>query len=382
MRFLKNSILLVIAIFLGGAQLFSQTIGLQGQISGWTTINHSKSTNTQFGLRYIPEFSIEKKISEKYSVYSEVSVNAYSSSLFISSKDTETNSRIKPYRMWIKFSSSQFEIRLGLQKINFGSASLLRPLMWFDRIDPRDPLQMTDGVYGILGRYYLINNANLWLWALYGNNKTKGMELLPTEKGKIEYGGRLQAPMYKGEIGLTYHHRQADLHDQPLAILLSKENSIPEDRLGFDGKWDIGIGLWLEGVIIHQDVLLKPLQYQRLSTIGLDYTFSVGNGIYTMAEYFTLATSDKAFHGGESYSFAAASMSYPLNVVDSIRLMLYYNNENRDWYRFINWQRVYDKWSFYYMGFWNPDQFQIYPNMQGNNLFAGKGFQVMVVFNY
>jgi hypothetical protein len=34
------------------------------------------------------------------------------------------------------------------------------------------------------------------------------------------------------------------------------------------------------------------------------------------------------------------------------------------------------------MGFWNPKQFQIYPNMEGNSLFAGKGFQLMVVFNY
>ena len=28
-------------------------------------------------------------------------------------------------------------------------------------IDPRDPLQLTNGVWGLLGRYYFMNNANL-----------------------------------------------------------------------------------------------------------------------------------------------------------------------------------------------------------------------------
>jgi len=56
--------------------------------------------------------------------------------------------------MWIRLSTKQFELRAGLQKINFGSATLLRPLMWFDKIDPRDPLQLTDGVYALLARYY------------------------------------------------------------------------------------------------------------------------------------------------------------------------------------------------------------------------------------
>jgi len=54
-----------------------------------------------------------------------------------------------------------------LQKINFGSATLFRLLMWFDRIDPRDPLKLTDGVYGLLLRYYFHNNTNIWLWGLY-----------------------------------------------------------------------------------------------------------------------------------------------------------------------------------------------------------------------
>ena len=65
-----------------------------------------------------------------------------------------TDFRFKPYRLWLRYSTSHLEIRAGLQKINFGSSNILRPLMWFDKMDFRDPLMLTDGVYALLGRYY------------------------------------------------------------------------------------------------------------------------------------------------------------------------------------------------------------------------------------
>ena len=115
----------------------------------------------------------------------------------------------------MKFSGDQFEVRAGLQKINFGSASMLRPLMWFDQIDPRDPLQLTDGVYVLLGRYYFLNNANIWVWALYGNDSRKGWEQIPSLKKVPEFGGRLQLPVSHGELGTTYHYRVADASSVP-----------------------------------------------------------------------------------------------------------------------------------------------------------------------
>ena len=60
--------------------------------------------------------------------------------------------------------NKNIENRLGLQKIDFGSALLIRPLQWFNQIDPRDPLRLTNGVYGILFRQYFNDNSNIWLW--------------------------------------------------------------------------------------------------------------------------------------------------------------------------------------------------------------------------
>ena len=87
---------------------------------------------------------------------------------------------------------------------------MLRPLMWFDKIDPRDPLQLTDGVWGLLARYYFLNNANIWLWGLYGNEKPKTWEIGKTNQHYPEFGGRFQSPVPKGEAAVSYHFRMAD----------------------------------------------------------------------------------------------------------------------------------------------------------------------------
>jgi len=359
-----------------------QTFELKGLVSGWTTVNAASITEPQLGLRYIPEFSIEKSLSQNYSLYFDLSLNSYGTAHVHSLDEVQTDGDIKLYRMWGRFSSSQFEARLGLQKINFGSATLLRPLMWFDRIDPRDPLQLTDGVYGLLLRYYFLNNANIWVWGLYGNDDLRGWEFLPSEAESVEFGGRFQYPIGKGELAFTYHHRQTDPSRGPFALDVAGDSQIPENRYALDGKWDIGIGFWFEGMLIHQRSEWLPFPWQRALNIGLDYTFSLGNGLNLIGEYFIFESSQDAFGSGEGIKFSALSLSYPLSLLDNLSCIFYYDLENRDLYSFVNWKRTYDQWIINVIGFWNPEHFQIYQNLPENNLFAGKGIQIMVIFNY
>lgn len=370
------------SVYLLASAGFSQTASLQGLLSGWISANHNETTSGHSGLRYLPTFSLEKAVSKKYEFDLEFSLNAYGSALFPSFENVETRGRIKPYRMWVRFSSSQFEARLGLQKINFGSALILRPLMWFDRIDPRDPLQITDGVYGLLLRYYFLNNANFWLWGLYGNNTTKGWEIFSTSKNTLEYGGRFQLPFFKGEIALSYHHRRLDVNKGIDSTFYVENPIVPEDRFALDGKWDIGIGIWVEGTLVRQDSEELPYQWNQTLNIGLDYTFGIGNGLNVLGEHLKVQSSNRAFGPGVGFDFSALSLSYPLGLLDNLTGMAYYDWKNKEIYRFLNWQRTYDNWSFYVIGFWNPKNFQIYQNQPGNNMFAGKGIQIMVVFNH
>ncbi len=359
-----------------------QSIDWQGQLSGWLTASDVKPAKTQLGLRYIPTFSLKKSFEDKFAFDAEVSFNAFGSAQIFRLDNIQTSGDIKPYRLWVRFSTSQFEARLGLQKINFGSAMLLRPLMWFDRIDPNDPLQLTEGVYGLLLKYTFLNNANIWLWGLYGNDDPKGWEAVPTQRKSAEYGGRLQAPFLSGELALTYHHRRIDPQRSLYPLPAEEKRTVPENRLALDGKWDVGPGVWFEAVLGRQDFEFYRLRVQKYLNVGLDYTFSVGSGLHFLTEYLTMASSEKTFGAGETIQFSDVSLDYPLGLLDRIRGMVFYNWKTKDWYRFITWQRTYDKWSFYVIAFWNPEEYRIYASQRGKNLFGGKGIQIMAVFNH
>ncbi len=376
-------------ILLSGAILWlmapgavSQEFDLRGQFSSWVAASKAHSFAIQLGLRYIPTFSLKKPFPGNRMLDLEVSINSYGSVLGTSPDDVLTSGKIKPYRIWLRWSTSQFEARVGLQKLNFGSALLLRPLMWFDRIDPNDPLQLTDGVYGLLLRYTFLGNSNIWLWGLYGNADPKGWETIPTQKKSPEYGGRYQFPLLRGELALSYHHRRMDPGRSLLPLPSPESHPVPENRFGLDGKWDLGVGVWFEGVLSRQDFETFPLRYQKNINLGLDYTFGVGRGLHVLGEHLVMQASTRTFVKGETNEFSALALDYPFGLTDQIKGMLFYNWKTTDWYRFVSWQRMSDHWSFYVIGFWNPSSHQIFPSQQGKSLFAGKGFEVMIVFNH
>ncbi len=372
-----------ICILLSGLiceSLSAQIITPEGQINSWLSVNPAHDFRAQGGIRFIPSFTLEKQ-TKKFKYDSEISVNTYGT-INIHNKKAEFDGDFKPYRLWIRMSTEQFELRAGLQKINFGSAVILRPLMWFDRIDPRDPLQLTDGVYAILGRYYFLNNANIWLWGLYGNESTKGWEVIPGNRKRPEYGGRIQFPALKGEIALSYHNREVDYSKSVFDTTIIDLPNSNENRLGLDGRWDIGVGLWFESTLIHKDIPKTNLPWQQQINIGIDYTFGIGNGLNVINEFLWVSASQSAFQPKNSISFSAMALMYPIGLLDNITAMIFYDWTNNDWYRFINWQRQYDKISLYLMVFWNPDEFGIYQNVGDNNLFTGTGLQFMFVYNY
>ncbi len=385
-----------IFLFLINSVIYSKHIDFKGQLSGWSLFSEWYK-NFQIGLRYIPELSLEKTISDKFSIDTELSLNLYSTLLYGSRDDACTESRMKPYRIWARLSTSHLEVRVGLQKISFGSATLLRPLMWFDRIDPRDPLQITNGVYGLLFRYYFLNNANIWLWGLIGNDETRGWDVVVSDCSNPEYGGRIQYPLPRGEIAVSYHHRKIDtersidyllksmgIGSDPLVkgLLPDIPRSYNEDRLGIDGKWDVEVGIWVEMSFVRSDIDFSFMRYQKMICTGIDYTFMLGNGLHVLAEHLINEMSERFFSSGESHHFSAAEADYPIGFLDSVTGIIFYDWENSQWYRFIMWKRTYDKLSIFLMGFWNPDRFQIDQMKYGGNLITGKGIQLMLAYNH
>ena len=143
-----------------------------------------------------------------------------------------------------------------------------------------------------------------------------------------------------------------------------------------------GIGLWFEAAVIRQGTTIPGMKYQRLWTIGGDYTFGIGSGLYVATEYFRIDNAADPFGTAVGSGFSGLSMSYPVGIVDQVSAIVYRDWRNREWYRILTWQRKYDDWIFYLLGFWNPETVRMYGNQSGSSAFAGTGFQFMVVFNH
>jgi hypothetical protein len=370
---LTSAILCLFFIGLNG-----QKVEFNGQVAGWGTAN--SFPGFQAGARFIPKLTWEIPAGEKLKTDGELSADTYLNYTYMHDSVAAFNSDASLYRFWLRFSGERFEIRAGLQKINFGSASMLRPLMWFDRIDPRDPLRLTKGVYGIQGKYFFKNNANIWIWMLYGNKNTKGWETIPSKYTRPEIGGRIQLPIPKGEMAFSYHNRVAEFPSSWKPPIRGS-STFPEDRFGFDAKADLGVGIWLETAITHQKQNeISP--FTKATTIGADYTIGILNGLNITAEQMFYSSSDKLFSKGENFSFTGLSAGFPLSVITRVNAIVFYDWKNNGMYKFANLSLTFDNLTLNFIGFWNPEKFSLFNYGSGPNLFAGFGGQVMVVYNY
>ena len=360
--------------------LAQDSLDLKGQASAWMLYNGGSNLPFYIGGRYIPQLNYDLQLKNKNHIDLEASANLNGSAGFNPFDTLSSHGQLKPYRLWARYSSRQFELRAGLQKINFGSASILRPLMWFDQVDPRDPLKLTDGVWGILGRYYFLNNANIWLWGLYGNNKPRGWEPVGTSQNHPEFGGRFQLPVISGETAISYNYRTADSRE--LGGLMPAYREISENKFGFDIKLDMVIGCWLEGSWVTKNKDMDMLTNQEILNAGIDYTFGIGNGLYVIFEQLLASYDEKAFYFQNSSSFSLLSLSYPVGIFNNISGIVYYDWKNKNSYNFLNWEKQFNNITFYLMGYWNPENYNIPAQGRGQNLFAGRGIQIMIVLNH
>jgi hypothetical protein len=386
-RFYRTIFLLAIMLLLPFG-LFSQddvnakrdSVDFSGQAISWLNYNFKNEPHAQLGLRYLPDLYYAHSLKKNTKLDFEASVNGYATATSIPFDSVGIDGNLKLYRLWARYSTPQLEVRAGLQKINFGSASMLRPLMWFDRVDPRDPLKLTDGVWGALGRYYFLNNANLWLWCLYGNDKTRPWDIGNTVKDFPEAGGRFQFPLPHTEVGITYHYRQVD--SLGFGSFVPAYDKIAENRLGLDVRYDGIVGLWFEGSFIHKTPEIGKLTNQEVINLGIDYTLGIGNGLYVMAEQLLFATDENAFGFNRPFYFTAVNASYPIGISDNLNAIFYYDWKNNNTYNFVNWNHTTGNFRFYVMAFLNPENYALPVQGGGSSLFAGPGVQLMLVYNH
>lgn len=372
--------LLLLIFFLNYLDVHAQhELEFKGEASAYGSYSPDNDLDLFFGGRYLPEMNYGYTFKNKSLLDFELSANINGSVLFRPFDRAETDGAIKPYRVWARYSGQQYELRLGLQKINFGPAMMLRSLQWFDEMDARDPLKFTTGVYGALARYYFLNNATIWIWGLYGNENPRGFESLKNNKDRPEFGGRLQLPVPKGEVALTYHHRSASSENIAGMPLFEK---IPENRYALDGKWDVGVGAWFEAVHINKTKDVGVLTNQSYLTLGVDYTFAIGNGLGVTLENMTSTYDQKAFAFENNANVTATSITYPMGLFNNISTMVYYSWKSEDFSLFVNYEHQFQKFTGYIMAYYNPKSQQSMGSISYENSFSGLGIRLMLVYNH
>jgi hypothetical protein len=367
-----------LALLPGAAGAQAPVASIEAAAAG--VISTASDADRQYLLRAIPQIDWGLALSPGWKFDLTASANAATGATYLGGAKVSGDSDLDAHRVWIRLASARFETRVGLQQLSFGSATIFRPLMWFDRLDARDPLQFTRGVYGALARYVSAGNASVWAWALYGNEDPRGWDALGTAPDTPEFGGRGQAPFLGGEIAGSYHHRTADT--TPFLPPGSPPDSARENRVGVDGKWDLGVGVWFETSFTHTASTALRREWQPSWTVGADYTLGIGAGLTLLGEQFYLDPAVPASAPAATLQLSAVTATYPVGVANMLTGAFYYEWRRDDAYRFVEWRRTYDHWRFHVIGFWNPDKASPFaPGSQASAL-TGKGVELVVVASY
>ncbi|MFL2983588.1 MAG: hypothetical protein ACJZ12_04275 [Candidatus Neomarinimicrobiota bacterium] len=266
----------------------------------------------------------------------------------------------KQHRLWLRYSNEKIEARIGLQKIVFAPAQILRPLSWFDTFDVKDPTGQTNGINALKLKWFPSNHLAIWSW------------LIKNDIDTLSYGGRTEVSSSFGEIGLTIHadpSNSEQIVGQPGISINS-----PHERFAIDYRYDGFIGLWNETAFI-QSKKSKII----MSSIGFDYTLPLGNGIYLMGE--TMLLTNKNEIKNQNYSAFMASM--PIGIMHAFMCISQIDWTEEKIYHYIRWSSTFDKYSLNCILSLNPkrNQYNIPENILTKSI-AGFGAGIQFMFIY
>ena len=366
-----RGIILLVIYLCASAVTLAQSFSLKGQL--WGSVIHGDDppvgrSSFETTLGYIPMLSLSRDLSINRFVDLEWGYRmgkAYAG-------DYANSSIEEPYRLWLRYSSDQIEARLGLQKIAFGPAMVLRSLAWFDTIDPKDPTGQTEAVEAFRLRLFPTSSLALWLWSINNDQDT------------LSYGGRAELSTSIGEWGLTYYQDPTELGQSvgqfPIFI------SGPHQRAAMDYRYDGYFGFWFEGVGIFadskQDVELNRF---TLLTLGADYTIPVGSGMLIMAETMKINGSSTAEDISSDQTYTALMASLPINMLHQLMFIAQIDWDNNHMYNNLRWGVTYDRFSLNFILSISPRRgdYNIATEYLPKTVAGfGTGLQFMLIYNH
>lgn len=119
---LLQSFLALVFFFLVAELFAAETAAWQGRAMASLHCSDQADLPVWLAGRYIPQIKVQRR-SKAGLMDLEASMNVYAALAWVPSDSSFSTSSCKAYRLWLRYSTEQLEIRLGLQKINFNSAT-------------------------------------------------------------------------------------------------------------------------------------------------------------------------------------------------------------------------------------------------------------------
>lgn len=117
-------------------------------------------------------------------------------------------------------------------------------------------------------------------------------------------------------------------------------------------------------------------------TLGLDYTFGLGNGLYFLIEHMTAISSKSLLGWDEGSQTTAVSLNYPIGLLDNLSFIGYYSWDLNRHLLNLNWRRTYDTVVFNVNLFHSPQAPAGRTVLETDALTAGYGGRIMIIYNH
>jgi len=374
-----KSVCILLGVLIFSSSGYPQQWDLRGQLSFSVNASNDPSaerSNIDQLIGYIPTLSVypEQSLFEGIDFEAALNLNAQFDGFFGSgNKGADGSSEF--HRLWVRYSSESVEFRYGLQKIAFGPGLILRPLRWFDSLDPKDPTGQTDAVTSARLRYFGKHGVTYWGWAVH-----------PENSDLFSPGGRIEFPIpIVGELGLTYHHRPGYKGNK-----IPNHSGVPfvhqssqEDRYGIDLRADLFLGFWGEAVKANSSGGIGIVN-RTLYMIGGDYTIPIANGFYLLTEYLVDEIESGFPDKTVKHEYSAFMMNYPIGIFDQVALIFEYDWDGDRMFNFLKISRTYDNLTVNLILFDNPkrEEFSEIELSGAGYAGFGSGFQAVLVYNH
>jgi hypothetical protein len=344
---------LIYIIFLS----FIFSYSYKGQL--WLDANFLENSEDLSYFGYIAELSLRSNNNLDFE-WSRKLTSIYSNS--------ETYNTNKNYRLWIRYSKPKYDFRLGLQKISFGTASLLRPLNWFDTIDFTSTTAQTDGIKAMRAQFFPSESTIFWIWCV--------------DDEKVSCGSRLEFLNNLGSFGLSYHNDRDNIDHKVFSVpqIIDNQPSIDfpgrNHRIGLDYRYDGLMGLWLEGASILSSSKDINLNRFDMLTLGADYTLSVLDGVLISSEsmYFSFISEERTEDTDQNpwilhQTTSSLIASMPIGMLNDLMFITIRDWNTKDFYNLLRWSTTFDYFSINCMLSINPSEVQ-------------DNFKIMFIYNH